>query len=213
MLLTKPQRDLFWSLWAQACRYQGWTREKGLNASEIDQKRKALLRQCGFSSLTEVDRKAGFGLVKGELQALCDSVQGAVEAGNPILDDARRKKNLILTELLPCLRLYRDDPIAYVEEILREKFSLTYLQPIGLDDLDPRPRVVTTSSGLDERASQLDQALMTITARLHALRKAAGNSIHDMRLRAHLACSCARCRHEAAAARNVAPAAGSTEPF
>src|SRR5579862_7122912 len=78
MLLSEDQVKKFWRLWPQACRANGWTKENGLSAAQIDAKRKEVLLDCGFTSLTLVDRKDGFTKVKNRLLIL---IGVDVEAG------------------------------------------------------------------------------------------------------------------------------------
>lgn len=198
MKLSEDQVKLFWRLWAAACRYQGWTRQRGLTSAQIDVKRKELLARLGFGSLHDVDRRAGFGRVKSELLALADNLRGAVEADHPEMDGARRKRYLITFELIPCLALYVEDPVGYVEQILRDKFRISPASPVDLEALSIDPDIRTRMGVLHERPSELDQAMMTLTARLQALRKAAGHTIHAMRIGARLPCHCRLCRSQAA---------------
>ncbi len=188
MKLSADQVKLFWRLWSAACQAQGWTREAGLTADQIDAHRKALLSDAGFSSLTLVDRTAGFGAIKARLMTLCGSIDGAIESDHPEMDDARRKIHLIRHDLALCLSLYVEDPVAYIEEIVRDKFGLARNSPVDLDSLSHRVNFPQPG------CSQLDQALMTISARLNSFRKQAGHTTHDMRMLVGLPCVCARCR-------------------
>lgn len=175
MKLSKAQVTLFWRLWGQACRCQGWTTERGLSRAEIDQRRKSLLADCGFDSLTAVDKTAGFGRVKAALMTLCDRLDGAIEADHPEIDEARRLRHVITWDLMP--RLARlpefvaseDGVMGYVERICRDKFGLSEDWQLDLDDLDARPIIRTRPDGsLQESPSQLFQLLITLTARLRS---------------------------------------------
>lgn len=192
MLLSKDQVSLFWRLWSSACKTQGWTRDAGLTSADIDAHRKAMLAEMGFSSLTQVDRTAGFGRVKARLMTLCDSLKGAIEADHPEMDDARRKRHMIRHDLAPCLALYVQDPVGYIESILRDKFHIPSNCAVDLEALTILP------SG--SSPSQLDQAVMTISARLNSLRSTAGDTVHDMRVKSKARCDCASCaRHRSGA--------------
>lgn len=184
MKLSKAQVTLFWRLWGQVCRYQGWTVELGLTRAEIEQRRKSLLADCGFNSLTRVDRSAGFGRVKAALMTLCDNLDGAIEADNPSLDEARRLRHVITWELmpqlarLPELACAEDGVIGYVERICQDKFSLPRDWQLDLDDLDARPIIRARADGsLQESPSQLHQLLITLTARLRSHQRV--SQMHD----------------------------------
>ena len=70
MILSPDQVKRFWYLWKQVCIANGWTKERGMNAAQVDAKRKEILRECGFDSLTSVDRTNGFTKVKNKLLIL-----------------------------------------------------------------------------------------------------------------------------------------------
>lgn len=157
MKLTKAQVTLFWRLWGQACSIQKWLPEHGVTRQEQESRRKLLLADCGFCSLTLVDRTAGFGRVKAALLTLCDSIDGAIESDRPDMDEARRYRHVLTWDVLPKLaRLPQmaQNPagaIGYAEAICRAKFRLGAGWVFDLDDLD---------------AGQLKQLLVTLTARL-----------------------------------------------
>jgi hypothetical protein len=210
MILAPKQVKEFWRLWPQACSANGWTRENGMTAAAIDAKRKEVLRECGFNSLTEVDRRDGFTKVKNKLLVLIGvSVQAGVEANDPVAhNNARIHRHVIETEILPCLALYVEDVTGYVATVIagltRHYKTDRPTRPPTLSDLDIYPAIAQrrttnpTCCAPDGRRvvpgpSQLEQCLMTLSARLNALRKAAGDSIHDMKTKAGLECNCAQC--------------------
>ena len=82
MILTPIQVKSFWRLWAAACRAQGWTRP-AMSSAEIDAKRKEILAGFGFDSLRLVDRGAGFGKVKAQLEMLAGRIRGEIESDHP----------------------------------------------------------------------------------------------------------------------------------
>jgi hypothetical protein len=53
-----------------------------------------------------------------------------------------------------------------------------------------------TAEGLPGR-SQLDQVVMTLARNINAMRNQAGDTIHDMKSRAGLECSCRKCAQKA----------------
>jgi hypothetical protein len=192
MNLSPDQVKRFWSLWKQACVANAWTKENGMSGSDIDAKRKEVLRECGFDSLTLVDRINGFTKVKNKLLVLIGtSVQAGMEANDPVAhNNARIHRHKIEKEILPCLALYVEDVTGYVATVIagltRHYQTDQPTRPPTLSDLSP---LATRHSS----PSQMEQCLMTLHARLHALRKAAGDSIHDMKLKAGLVCDCAAC--------------------
>lgn len=204
MILSDSQVSTFWRLWSQACRSRGWTRQAGLSTADIDAKRKELLARCGFTSLTEVDRTAGFTLLKNELIVLCgESVQAARETLDPDLNRARVLRHVIRTEVLPCLALYEESPLGYLQTVI-SGLSRWYNtdrpeRPPTLDDLTASPTHARQgrNDAFRECPSQLDQVLMTLSARVDAKRREAGHSKHEMKTRAGVKCDCARCRQPA----------------
>lgn len=192
MNLSPEQVNLFWRLWAAACRAQGWT----LKADQ-ERERRALLARCGFKSLTIVDRVDGFTRVKNEIKILVKpDLQAAQESEDSLINKARNFRWVIENEILPCLGVYEPEPVAYLRTVMEEKNRWWKIdRPVcemTLDDLDAQPIFKRNKSGqVQEFASTLEQLLFTLTARLAAKRRAAGHSEHDMRMRAGLKCNCA----------------------
>jgi hypothetical protein len=196
MILSKDQVKLFWREWPKACQVQGWTRAKGMSAKEIDAKRKEFLQRCGFDSLTKVDRTEGFTRVKNELLILQrPDLKAARETVDPGLNEARVLRHQLLTELIPCLELYVADVRAYLAEALAN-------QDCSMRDLDLMHLSV----------AQLTRLRFTISARLNAKRKAAGDTGHDMRMKAGVACHCAKCTALAVPQADAQPSDGDSTP-
>lgn len=201
MKLSTEQVRAFWKMWPLACQQQGWTREAGLSAADIDAKRKEFLRRCGFASLTLVDRVNGFTKVKNELEILIrPNIDAAREAEDQTINLARTLRWTIRNNLLPCLALYHPDSEGYLAEVIQDKFNrLRHYENLTLDDLDARPIPSTARNGqLYEGASQLEQVRSTLSARINTMRSEAGDSVHDMKLRAGLKCDCKRCQERPA---------------
>jgi hypothetical protein len=193
MILTAAQQHVFWRLWQAACRAQGWTRAAGWSESEITGQRREFLRRCGFESLTQVDRTNGFTRVKNELTLLTrPDLNAARETTDPALNRARVLRHVIRARLLPCLGLF-EDAEAYLATICAGFFQRlsAFNRPATLEDLDAHP-------GPDGKASELDQVMMTLSARVDAKRRRAGMTVHDMRIAADVPCDCARCTRHAA---------------
>lgn len=205
MILSADQISLFWRLWSQACRTQGWTAADGCPSAQIDAERKRVLRECGFESLTAVDRLDGFTKVKNALLVLASDrtdLAAAREADDVQVNRARTLRWVIRHELLPCLALYEPDAEAYMRSVMADKSRWWKVDrpgcAIALEDLEAGP---------------LEQLRMTLNARLNSKRRAAGDTIHDMRVAAGLKCTCSTCRHTSAAVMPAGPADPENEPF
>jgi len=217
MLLSPDQVKRFWYLWKQVCIANGWTKEHGLSTADIDAKRKEVLRECGFDSLTRVDKRDGFTKVKNKLLILIGTdLKAGLEANDTVAhNNARIHRHKIEKEIIPCLALYAEDVTGYVSTVIagltRHYKTDRPERPPRLSDLDIYPAIgnrhtksntccAIQGQRLCPGPSQLEQCLMTLTARLNTLRKASGDTIHDMKLRAGLGCNCSRCcrrrRHE-----------------
>lgn len=198
MKLAPDQVRLFWQLWPKACRANSWTRDAGMSAAEIDAKRKEVLRECGFDSLTKVDRTDGFTKVKNKLLILIgESIQAGREDQDPTENKARTQRWKIEKEILPCLALYEEDVTGYVATVIAG-LSRHYkvdrpTRPPTLSDLDTKPSFTKRDGKWIKGPSQMLQALMTLSARLDDKRAAAGDSLHDMKTKAGLKCDCAGC--------------------
>ena len=201
MKLSTDQVNLFWREWPKSCQAMGWTRANGMSAKEIDAKRKEFLRRCGFDSLTQVDRLDGFTKVKNELLVMQGvSLKAASETLDPTLNQARVLRHQILTEIIPCLEVYRGEKlVADLAGILEDKNRWWKLdrptRGMTLMDLDARPifRTDTATGKQKYCGSQLSQMQWTLARWLNELRKEAGDSIHEMNLKAIVPCTCAVC--------------------
>lgn len=222
MNLAPAQVKTFWRLWPQACRANGWTKERGMTAAQIDAKRKEVLLECGFDSLTRVDRTDGFTKVKNKLLILIGvDLKAAGEDQDTTENTARTHRHVVEMEIIPCLALYEEDVNGYVATVIaglmRYYKTDRPASPPTLDDLDTRPRIGTVRTGprkgqTYQTASQMEQAMMTLNARRHEKRKTAGDSIHDMKLRAGLECNCRQCCNRRLRAEPAAVAVAAGDP-
>jgi hypothetical protein len=201
MKLSTAQVQRFWREWPKACKAMNWTRDAGLTAAAIDAKRKEFLLRCGFKSLTEVDRVDGFTKVLKELLVLQGTdLSAAREADDSTINQARVLRNTILTELAPCLELYVADVGGFMTEIMEDKNRWWKIdrpaRGMTLLDLDAKPvfRTDRATGELKEFPSQLKQMIYTLSARLNDKRKEAGDTIHEMKVKANVPCACAICR-------------------
>lgn len=178
MLLTEPQINAFWRLWSRACRVNGWR-----DNAVAERERKAFLERCGFSSLTLVDRLDGFTKVKNELEILIEpDLDAAREAEDQTINRARNSRWVIENEILPCLALYEQDVNTYLQTVLEGQ---SRWNTAGNDTQRP-------ARLQDFKARLLKRVLMTLNGRLHAKRREAGHTIHDMKIAAGVKCHCAR---------------------
>jgi hypothetical protein len=208
MKLSEDQVKLFWREWPKACAVMRWTRAAGMSAKEIDAKRKEFLLRCGFDSLTKVDKLDGFTKVKNELLVLQGvSLKAGLEATDPTLNQARVLRNQILTEIIPCLELYRGEKLVTdIADIMEDKNRWWKLdRPVRgmtLMDLDARPitRTDRKTGEVKFMGSQLSQMQWTLSRWLNDLRNTAGDTIHQMRTKAGVPCACAICRAMAVSA-------------
>jgi hypothetical protein len=216
--MTLPQRNkLMIELWPAACRAQGW------KASDRNFRLFILSVAVSFeigtlqqffqvmstpvdklprllTTADEIDQGEEFTKVKAVLSLLSDSVAGARDAGDPALNLARQKRNVILS-LMQCLSIYPlekpmgvDGAEAYVTEIISGKFK----RAMAIEELSYKP-VRFTDRGTGEPRqipSQLDQLLYTLSARVSKYRQAAKHSEHQMRQIAGVRCrkTCQECR-------------------
>lgn len=165
MLLTKPQLSRFWRTWSRIIASRGWS------PAEAEAQRKALLARAGFSSLTLVDRTAGFDRLLAELAVLQDDLSRAHEAspaptlslpaghGTQVQPDnpgTRRRLLYLIRRHASALGGH-----AYLRALVRDRFGR---------DLD------AGMSGLDDLPTpDLHQLLITLAAR-HASHLQAGRN-------------------------------------
>lgn len=201
MNLTPAQVQRFWREWPKSCNAMGWTKSNGMNAAQIDAKRKEFLLRCGFDSLTKVDRINGFTKVLNELLVLQGTdLKAARESDDLTINAARVARHFILTDLIPCLELYVADVAGFMAEIMEDKNRWWKIdrpsRGMTLLDLDAKPvyRTDRATGKMMEFPSQLKQMIFTLSARLNSKRQEAGDTVHEMRMKAGLTCSCAVCR-------------------
>jgi hypothetical protein len=202
MNLSSAQVQRFWREWGNTCKVMNWTRAAGMTTAQIDSERKELLTGCGFNSLTEVDRTDGFTRVLNELLVLQGtSIQAAKETIDPSLNQARVLRNQILTEIIPCLELYRGENLnADLAKIMADKNRWWKLdrpeRGMTLMDLDARPifRIDKASGQKKYCGSQLSQIQWTLSRWLNELRNQAGDTVHQMKIKSGVPCDCAICR-------------------
>jgi hypothetical protein len=109
-------------------------------------------------------------------------------------------RNTILTELIPCLELYIPDVKGYLTSIMEDKNRWWKIDrpvcEITMMDLDAKPtwKKNKTSGEFEPMPSTLEQFRFTLMARLNVKRNEAGDTIHEMKIKAGVKCDCAPCR-------------------
>lgn len=203
--MTKPQLIFLMAsgkgLWARACRAQGWNEDdRDLRLNVLSE---ALRRPIAGSG--EINAHEDFDAVKAHLTMLAHSLKGALESNDPNLGRARRLRNKII-DLVRCLNLYADGE-AIAREIIKDGTHRAGMEAQPYHDL-PLPRILESLTASPEyrrdrrtgqmrtHRSQLDQIVMTLSARLngkHGYRAQAGDTLHDMNVAAGLQCNCKEC--------------------
>lgn len=182
--MTPSQTSLYWRLWGQACRAQGWTTKQGMTSAQIDAQRKRVHRVLlGVESSSEIDKDEGFTKIKEHLLDLANVINTNT-ADNP------RRTSLwrIRHELLPCLALYEPDLDGYLKKLFADRFKL--FQGVStIEDLSTQTRFVNG----EEKPSPMEMLKFTLTARIQTKRKESGDTGHIMKMRARVACDCKLC--------------------
>lgn len=164
-------------------------------------------------SLTTVERIDECTKLMKSLQAMLGvSVQAGIEADDQTINRARVLRNKILTELIPCLEVYVEDVKGYLTSIMEDKNRWWKIdrpvRDITLMDLDAKPirKWDVKSGGMKDFPSQLDQLVYTLSSCLNGsgkvragkksrlgFRVAAGDTLHEMKMKAGVPCDCGAC--------------------
>lgn len=192
--MTTPQRiTLMADWWPRAAKAQGWNPSDRVKRMEVLSA--AVKRTLGSAS--ELNSREDIDAVKAHLGMLADNVQMTIESDRPEIGRARRLRSAI-GEQLKCLAVYHADTGAWLASVIQDKFKHgSRAEPLGLSDLTAVPKYFTDRRGvLRESPSQLDQVMMTLAGAIQTKRKASGDSVHDMKIKAGVACVCKRCEME-----------------
>jgi len=201
--MTDNQRiNLMANLWPKACRAQGW------NSGDRAKRMEVLSAAVGrpLASASQLNNTTDYDAVKRHLGFLADNLAATVETIKPEQGRARRLRATI-REQLRCLNVYLTNDAErlltssptkadkYLAEIIRDKFKhASRAQPLTLDDLTDESDIGTTRAGVTyPKPSQLEQVMMALARAIQAKRKAAGDTIHDMKLKAGVYCDCKAC--------------------
>ena len=195
MSITKSQRITIMKLWQRVCKDRDWkSSDREFRLAKFGE-----IIGRPLASSDDIERIDECTKLMQELTAMLGvNLQAARESDDLSINRARVLRNQIAGELIPCLELYIADVPAYLTAIMEDKNRWWKIdrpaRAITLDDLDAKP---TWRKGKDGKPSigpsQLQQLQWTLSARLNELRNAAGDTIHDMRIKAKLPCACARC--------------------
>lgn len=207
--INAAQRTSIMKLWGRVCKDRGWKQ------SDRDFRLVKFSEIIGrpIASTDEVERIDECTKLMKELQAMLGvSIKAAQEADNLYINKARVLRNVILTELIPCLELYVADVKGYIQQIMQDKnrwwkidrptreMSLMDLTAEPIRRFDPKTRT------MKEFPSQLDQMVYTLSSCLNGsgriyrgkksrlgFRVQAGHTLHEMKTKAGVPCDCAEC--------------------
>lgn len=215
MTITTSQRITIMQDWGKVCKDRGWkSSDRALRMATFSE-----LVGRPLESTNDIERLAECTKVMNGLKVMLGvSLKAALEVGDPALNAARVLRNQILLELIPCLELYVEDVAGYLAEIMEDKNRWWKIERpargMTLMDLDAMPiyRRDRASGEMREFPSQLKQIQYTLAARLNSKRKAAGDTIHEMKLKAKVDCGCAICQKTLAGRQAAAVPAVESEP-
>lgn len=176
--MTRAQHAHYFELWANACAYQGWDR---LSTKDREAKRKEIMADVfgGPKSAKDVNKDKEFGAIKARFLMLAGNVQGGVEDGKAKFDNKRRLL-WVIEQKKKLIALYQDHPDEYLHTVLRERFKRFN----GLNSIDD-----LSAERTNEKPSQLEQLIFTLSARINDMRNDAGHTIHEMNTLARVPCA------------------------
>lgn len=191
MTITPAQRTSIMITWGKVCKDRGWkTSDREFRLAKFGE-----LLGRPLASTDEIERLAECTKLMAELQSLLGvSLRAGKEATDPTLNQARVLRNQILIEIIPCLELYRGEQLSGdITKIMEDKNRWWKLdrpaREMTLMDLDARP-IYRNGKYC---GTQLSQMQWTLARWLNNLRKSAGETIHEMKTRARVPCTCAKC--------------------
>lgn len=209
MTINTDQRTSIMKLWGQVCKDRKWKQ------SDRDFRLAKFSEIIGrpLPSADDIERIDECTKLMKELKAMLGvDVDAGIEADNLYINRARVLRNVILTELVPCLELYVADVQAYITEIMEDKNRWWKIdrpeRGMSLMDLTAEPirKWDVKTSSMKEFPSQLDQMIYTLSSCLNGsgriyrgkksrlgFRVAAGHSLHQMKTLAGVPCDCADC--------------------
>ena len=166
--MTPKQQSLYWREWA------------AVRAAKPDADRHDLHHQAlGAAKSSKDFDNRDLDKVLAVFRSISDP-----DALKPQLRQANQERARLehrLSEITQCLGVYVEDPAGYVAKVVQDRCGVPAGGTLGIDDLSHHPRMVRGRGGeLVEKPSQLLQLVMTLWARLNALRRGAHHSLADM---------------------------------
>lgn len=190
--LSKPQILAYWRLWKSACESQGWTKENGFTAAQVDAKRKECLSECGVESMKDLDSSLGFSNWKNLCLRLSGSVEGALAEIRKPRTQADKLRWVILNVIVPCLAVYPPENCANAIQWATSYLDVIRKSAIPWRQMNEQCAISVPLEDLTE--GDLKKLIATLNSRLSSKRRTAGDSLHDMHIKAKVRCSCAACR-------------------
>ena len=193
--ITAPQRITIIRLWSQVCKDRGWKASD--RAARLSKFSEIIGRP--IESTDDIERIDECTKLMKSLKAMLGTdLKAAGESDDLTINKARTIRHFIAAEQIPCLELYLADVPAYISTIVETKARWWKLdrptRGMELQDMDAKPIFHKDREGnLKEYPSALEQLRFTLAARINSLRKKAGHTIHDMRIKAGLQCNCMPC--------------------
>lgn len=187
--MTKAQTMLYFREWAavrRACKAA---------AAPEPARHELHLRALGVEKSSKVFTNADFDRVLAEFRAISQpaNVTGQVRQ----LRQPRARLEMSMEEILRCIGVYVGDVEAYAGSICLERFGTPDWRDLSAEKHPQRsnPKI---------HSSQLDQFQWTLSRCLNGengLRNRAGDTLHEMKMKAEVECHCATfCRGAATAA-------------
>jgi len=193
-MMSPAHQKLLWSLWRNACDAQMW-RSPACTLEEVEQHRKRVTLEVFGSprSWKSINQKEEFDKLKSRLELLAGKVQGGIEDGHREYGDQRRLLWKFHEVQYKCVALYMPSPDKYLDRLLKERFKVVR-DWTCIEDLDARPTIRTRKDGTAYEASDLLLFIETLDARINVMRNAAGDTIHEMKIKAGAPCVCVECK-------------------
>jgi hypothetical protein len=183
-------------LWPKACRAMGWKQsDRELRLATLSE---AVGRQ--LVSANEIGAHDEFSRVVDHLGKLAGELPAAIRDGRDELTE-RDRLIFVIDEQRKQLALYLPEGSsaeAYIQQVIRDKFNRgRRTERRQVEDLSNDPRTPVLVRGhLWEPPSELKQLVMTLSARINPMRKAAKHTQHDMHMLAGTRCKCKACTRE-----------------
>lgn len=166
--------------WPKACAAQSWkSSDRALRMRVLSE---AVKRE--ITSANDLNSREDIDAVKAHLGMLADQVAETMETDHPEIGQARRVLANIQDFYLPCLAVYLEPPTLdharnYALAIVKDKVKRgPGVLPLALANLSPQ---------------NLEHLQMTLARTIQTKRKKSGDSLHTMKIKAKVKCTCAQC--------------------